>query len=360
MDFVGRQVGDERAALAGAGAAMGGDEGVVVEELDLAQGGADPEPLADQAMGRRVVGAGEDDVAVGVELGPLPLGQLPGRQGQRPQGRALDLLEDLQRDLLDRAVDAAPGGLDAPAQQVAIAVVDVAEGAAGQGVALDVVDAALFHLAFVLGRARPTGRDEKAVVLGALAIAALDLGIVERGVDDRGAEIVEHDAARDAAEELEGGAMQAQPRRDRLVEDQLGVLMPTARQRHHEDPRAADPPALGIEELAGEAEVDLRLLAGLDFEPQGGRGRRRGRAAQEALHRGVAAGEAMLLDQELPDGLALDAALVQGEDALAQGLDQRLLMGRALGRRRVQQRGQGRRVGQRPPSSTPCRRPRRR
>ena len=238
-------------------------------------------------------------------------------------------------------MDAAPRGLDAPPQEVAIAVVDVAEGAAGEGVALDIVDPTLFHLAFVLGRPRPTGRDEKAVVLGAVAVAALDLGIVQRGVDDGGAEIVEDDAARDPAEELEGGPMQAQPGRDGLVEHQLGVLMATAGEGHHEDPRAADPPALGVEELAGEAEVDLRLRAGLHLDPQRGRGRRRRGAAEEAFHRRVAAGEAVLLDQELPDGLPLDAACVQGEHALAQGLHQRLLMGRPLGRGPLQQRGQG-------------------
>ena len=36
-------------------------------------------------------------------------------------------------------------------------------------------------------------------MLGAVAIAALHLGIVERGVHARGAEIVEHDAAWDTA-----------------------------------------------------------------------------------------------------------------------------------------------------------------
>jgi len=41
----------------------------------------------------------------------------------------------------------------------------------------------------VLGRPRPTGRDEEAVVLGALAIAALNLGVVEGGVDDGGAQM---------------------------------------------------------------------------------------------------------------------------------------------------------------------------
>lgn len=59
-------------------------------------------------------------MAVGVEPRLLPLGQLPGSEGQRLQGGALDLVEDRQRDLLGRAADAAPRGLDAPAEQMAI------------------------------------------------------------------------------------------------------------------------------------------------------------------------------------------------------------------------------------------------
>src|SRR4029453_16854707 len=63
VDFLGWQVRGQRPALARARAAMGGDQGVVVEQLDLAPGGADPEPHADEAMRRRVIGAIEDDVA---------------------------------------------------------------------------------------------------------------------------------------------------------------------------------------------------------------------------------------------------------------------------------------------------------
>src|SRR5437773_11268683 len=111
--------------------------------------------------------------------------------------------------------------------------------------------------------------------------------------------------------------MQAAPGLDRLVEDELGVLVSTERQRHHEDPRAAHAAALGIEELAGVAEVHLRFLTRQDFEAQRGVASGRREPAQKALHRGVAAGEAVLLDEELPDRLPFDAALVQRTHALA-------------------------------------------
>ena len=191
VDLVRRQMIGERSALARPRAAMGGDEGVLVKQLDLPGGGAHPQALPDEPMRGRVVGAGEDDVTVGVELGLLPLGQLPRRGRHGAEGGALDLVEDLERDPLGGAVDPAPGDLDTPAPQVTIGLVDVAEGAPGEGVALDVVDAALLDLALVLGRARAAGRDEEAVVLGEVAVAALDLRIVEGGVDDRGPEIVE-------------------------------------------------------------------------------------------------------------------------------------------------------------------------
>jgi len=157
VDLLGWEMSGEGSPLAGAAAAVGGDEGVLVEELDLDDGGPHPEPLPDQAMGAGVVRSVEDDVAVGMQLGPLPLGDLPGRQGQREQRGALDLVEALQRDLLGRAVRAPTRNLDTPAQQMPIALVDVAEGPAGECVALGIVLASLFDLPFVLRCARAAG-----------------------------------------------------------------------------------------------------------------------------------------------------------------------------------------------------------
>src|SRR5262249_40120102 len=99
------------------------------------------------------------------------------------------------------------GDLDAPPPQMAIGLVHVAEGAPGQGIALDVVHPALFDLPLVLGCPRAARRDEEAVVLRELAVTALDLRIVQGGVHDRGAEVIEHDPTRDAPEEIEGDAM---------------------------------------------------------------------------------------------------------------------------------------------------------
>jgi hypothetical protein len=199
----------------------------------------------------------------------------------------------------------------------------------------------VLDLPFVRGRPGPTERDEEAVVLGALAVAPLDFGIVEGGTDNRGAEIVEDDPMGHPAEEFERDPVESHPPVHRLVEHELGVLMPAARQRHHEDPGPADSAVLGIEELAAEAEVHLRLCARVDLQAQRGPGQRRGQPAQEALDRGVAAGEVVLLGEELPDRWAFDAAVVQGLHLLPKRLDQRWLVHRALGGRWLEQRGQG-------------------
>src|SRR5439155_24565909 len=96
------------------------------EGLDVAPGRADPAPIAEQALRGWGVGAVEDDVAMAMELGLLPLGELARRDGERAQGGPLDLIEDGERDLLGRAVGAPASDLEAPAQQMAIAVVDIA------------------------------------------------------------------------------------------------------------------------------------------------------------------------------------------------------------------------------------------
>src|SRR5262249_47658666 len=151
--------------------------------------------LADQAMRRGVIGAGEDDVAVAMELRSLPLDQFPRRGREAKQRGPFELIKQLQRRALGRAVNASAGRLHDPAEQVAIAVVHVAEGAPRESVALDVMNAALLHLSFVLRRVGPTRGDEEAVVLSALAIGALDFGVVERRVDDGRPQIIEYDPA---------------------------------------------------------------------------------------------------------------------------------------------------------------------
>jgi len=54
------------------------------------------------------------------------------------------------------------------------------------------------------------------------------------------------------------------------------------REHHDEDPGAATTAEIGIDELAGGAEIDLRFVAGLHFQTQR-RAAARGELAKEAL-----------------------------------------------------------------------------
>ncbi len=340
------QVVVEGATLAGPGGEMRGHQRVGVEELDLSGRGTHPEPLADQPVGRGVVGPREHHVAVGMELGLLPGHRRPGRGRQGEERRALDGLEEDERLLLDRAVAPAPRGLHTPAERVLVRVVDVAERPARQAVAAHVVDAPLFHLPLVLRRLGPAGGDEEAVVLGQLPVDALHFGVVEHGPDDGGLQVVEHHPARDSLKPLERRAVTPAPGGDGLVEDELDVLVAAERQRQHEGPGPAEAVPVGIEHEAGRPEVHLGFLPRgrlhADRGPQG----RRLQATEEALHRGVTPGEALLLDEELEDRLALHALLPPRHD-LRPERGHAGLVGPGLGRlRRLEQRGQRGRVGQ--------------
>ena len=130
---------------------------------------------------------------------------------------------------------------------------------AGQEVARHVVAAGL-DLALVLGGAGAAGGDQEAVVLGALAVAALDDGVVQNGLDDGRLEVVDDDLPGHAAEVLERPAVAAQPGLDLLVEHQAGELVAAAAEGHDEAPGLAQLAGLRVDLHAGGGEVDLGLL----------------------------------------------------------------------------------------------------
>jgi hypothetical protein len=346
VHLVRREVRVERPPLAGARREMRGDERMVVEELDLRQGRAHPELLADEAMGRGVKGPVEHHVAVRMELRLLPADRGPRRGRQRQECRALNGLEDDQGLLLDRTVAPAAGDLHTPAERVAVGVMDVAERAPRQAVALDVVDAALFDLPLVLGGPHPAGSDEEPVMFRAVPVDPLHFRIVQCGAHDSGLEIVQDHAARDRPKPLDGSPVQPTPGGHALVEDELHVLVTAVGQGHHERPGAAQAVELGIEEQPGGSEIDLSFRPRLHFEAHGGPHRWGFQAAQEALHRRVAPGEAVLLHEELEDGLALHALLPPGPHLLLEGGDAGLFLRRPLPLGWAEQGGQGPRVGQ--------------
>src|SRR5579883_1392844 len=313
-----QEVGDALPRLLGAG--VGGDPLVLVVELDAVPRGAEPEDLADQAARSAVVGFLEDHVTVGMELGELEDGGLETGTREWEERRLFGGLKADERLDLGGAVQAGAGDVERPVTEILVGLVDVAEGAAGKGVAFDVVDAAL-HLALVLRGGHAAGGDRESVVLGGLPVGALDLGIPEAGAGDGSLEIVDDHPAGDAHEELPGMGMAGNPGLDPLVEDELGVEMAAVGEDDHERPGAAQLTAGRIQEHPRISEVDLSLLARRHLDPDERLRSGRGYLAEEAEDAGVAPLELILVAEDLEDGLGLDSLAMEPENLVPEGLD---------------------------------------
>gem|GEM_PF-3704545 len=183
---------------------------------------------------------------------------------QRAQKRLLHL-ETLQRTLLRRAVDTLPGGGVAPFEHLLIELRQRRGLASPAEVAFDVVDAALLDLALVLRRPGAARADQEPVVFSALAVGLLGLRLIPARANNRGFQVVGHDPLRHATEERKRIPLQPQPGLDLLIEDELGILVPTPRERHHEHPRLARLARLRINHQPCVSEIHLRLLAGRRF-----------------------------------------------------------------------------------------------
>src|SRR5450756_2401667 len=107
--------------------------------------------------------------------------------------------------------------------------------------------------------------------------------------------IVEDNSLRQATEPFEGVTVAGDPGRNPLVEDQLGVLVATERERHHEEIRRALQVPDRVVEWFHRAEVDLGLLARGCLDPDEDLGRLGTQVANEATDRGVAPSVAVAL-----------------------------------------------------------------
>ena len=84
---------------------MARDPLALVEDLDRRAGDARLDDLADQLRRHRVVVAGDLDVIVGRDAGPLPFRIAVGRRRQRIERRAIEHLQQLVAALADVAHD---------------------------------------------------------------------------------------------------------------------------------------------------------------------------------------------------------------------------------------------------------------
>src|SRR5258708_10394979 len=269
-----------------------------------------------------VGGVVEGHVAVRMELGLLEDRRLVALRGEREQRRLFSLLEARQGRHMSRAVIAGPGDVEGPVTQVLIGLVDVAEDAPGESVALDVMDTIL-DLALVCGGRESAGGDREAVVLRAGPVGALDLGIQEAGAGDCRLKIVDDYPADDAIEELPGVDVTGDPRLDRLIEDELGIDVAAVGEDHDEGRRAADLARRRLEEAAGIAEVHLRLIPSGNLDADEGFGRRRSLTADESIDPGVAPLKLVLVPEDLEDGAGFHPLLVEAKDLGAVRLHRR-------------------------------------
>jgi hypothetical protein len=215
-------------------------------------------------------------------------------------------VEQRQGRLVRRAVFACPGPLLHPGAQVLVGDLDVEELAPGHKVALNVMHAT-FHLAFVLGRARPGRADHEPIVLRHPPVSFTENGVVDQRLEHRRFQVVGHDPPGDAAPTLERAAMQRNPGGGLLIEDQLGVLVAAVAERGDEDVSVAHLPAGRIIQLAHTAKVNLRLFSRRRMHPHKHLWGLGPQLVHEPAHRRITALIVVIVLQVLPNRGHFDA-----------------------------------------------------
>jgi len=130
---------------------------------------------------------------------------------------------------------------------------------------------------------------------------------------------------------LESLHVQPQPRRQRLLEDDVGHQVAAVRQHQHEDPRLAQHLLPRAQQLPDVAEVHLRHLAGRshhgDGDLLGPHALRLAQLPHHAFHGRVARREALYLQpQPVVDGARAQPLPEQGLHALLPGHQRRGLL----------------------------------
>lgn len=266
-------------------------------EEDAYQGAiaADDDRLAPVRRGHRVEGAAELDMMIGMNAALGPLRRVEPIAGEGPQRDALFFLEDRQRPAARGAVDAGAGDLLAPADGLALDVLDVEEALAAEEVLPHVGNLSLdVRLAGgVVGGGRV---DHEAPVLGVLGKGALEDGLIAVRLGDRGLEVVHDGAGGDAAKELPGGFQAVDHVGYPLAARHVNVHVTAVDEHDDQGPQQVPPAGLRIEEVAETPEVDLGQFA----RPT----------------RGAAHGHAPPAELTVRDGEAVQRA-VGNDDALA-------------------------------------------
>lgn len=147
-----------------------------------------------------------------------------------------------------------------------------------------------------------TRQRRHAVVREQIAIERIERRVVDVGREHALAQIVEHQDAGRAAEDAKGLLVQLRPDlRARLPRQQVDGLARVA-ERQHKQPRAPIRATARRPDHRALAVIDLAFFTGGGDDDDTRRGRRRAtQVAHEAAHARVAGGEAVVVDQVLPD-----------------------------------------------------------
>ena len=292
--------------------------GARVEEADVDVVPLHVDAAADPAGRRRVVGRGDFDATVEMHGAAAVLVVAERLERQRAE-RGAFFLEHGGDPALGRAVNARIGPALLPAVQIRLTVVEALEAESAQRRLLGVADSG-FDLALAIGVADPTRQGDDPVVGQHVAVERIERRVVDVRGEDALLEVVEHDDAHGASQPSERPLVQLGPDlRARPLDQQPHGLARVA-QGQDEEPcspvlagvRVTDHRSLAVVDLCFFAPVRGDHCPGLDggLLPDG---------RDETPHACIARGEAVVVDQVLPDGHGVAPAAERVDDQLAVG-----------------------------------------
>ena len=176
------------------------------------------------------------------------------------EGRALLLLEDLERAPVGRAVGALPRHLQAPAPGGGAHLGEVPELRALEEAFAHVRDAA-FDARLVTGPAHARGVGDEAAVAGVLEEAPGEARVQRVGPGHGGREVVDDEVAGHAPEAGPGRLQALDHRVQPLARGGPDEAVPRVAPDHDQRPHRAPAAALGVGDQAEPAEVQLGDLA---------------------------------------------------------------------------------------------------
>lgn len=262
-------------------------------------------------------------VRVNLALGPR--GRVEGGLRQWPESGTFDLLEDFDRSLSSRSVDALPCDRETPAVRLTLNVVAVDPLLASEEALANVLDGALDHR--LAGRVTSDrGIDHKAAIVGVLGEDTLEDRIVSVGLRHGGLEVVDHHSSRDAPKEDPCGLETADQVFQTLRWTDVDVLVAAVDQRDDESVVNSGLPASGVVDQTESTEVDFG-----DFTRShlGAANRHAMRPAEVAVLHGEPVERAVGHSDTLPSEQLVDlrelksATSVLGTEPLAQALAMR-------------------------------------